>query len=175
MKFTGLNMDTWGFFKMRIRPATLDDFEEAYALGKNTPELKVSSTEEFMDRDDFQQRIGDPLHVFLIAEQKKRIIGFICANTKDLDSPLQNKYACLVYLVTLPKFRRQGVAKKLYIECERQLRERGITHFYGWANAEGEGAIIKFMKKQNFTEGHKYVWMDKKIIKKRTIKIRKII
>jgi len=123
-------MDTLGFFEMRIRPATLDDFEEAYALGKNTPELKVSSTEEFMDRDDFQQRIGDPLHVFLIAEQKKRIIGFICANTKDLDSPLQNKYACLVYLVTLPKFRRQGVAKKLYIECERQLRERGIHCSY---------------------------------------------
>ena len=43
------------------------------------------------------------------------------------------------------------------------MREKGITHFYSWANAEGKGEIIQFLKKEGFAEGHKYVWMDKKL------------
>ncbi|KKP29136.1 MAG: hypothetical protein UR15_C0022G0008 [Parcubacteria group bacterium GW2011_GWA2_31_28] len=69
----------------------------------------------------------------------------------------------LVYLVTLPEFRRKGIAKQLYSECEKRMREKGITHFYSWANAEGKGEIIQFLKKEGFAEGHKYVWMDKKL------------
>src|SRR3989344_2203330 len=106
---------------MKIRKARLEEFEELYEIGKNTPELRVSATEEFMDKDDFRQRIDDPKHVFLVAELEENIAGFICANAKDADSQLQNRYACLVYLVTLPEFRRQGVAKTLYNACERQL------------------------------------------------------
>src|SRR3989338_7419832 len=148
---------------MKIRKARLEEFEELYEIGKNTPELRVSATEEFMDKDDFRQRINGPQGVFLVAEKEGKIAGFICANAKDADSQLQNRYACLVYLVTLPGFRRQGVAKKLYTECEKQLKEKGITHFYSWANAEGDGGIIQFLGNQGFAEGHKYVWMDKKL------------
>lgn len=148
---------------MRIRPALLDDFEELYDIGKNTLELRVSATEEFMDSDEFKWSIINPNGCFLLAEEKKKIAGFIYANAKDVERPFEHKYACLVYLVVVPKFRRQGIAKKLYLECERRLKKLGINNLYGWANAEGNGEIVEFMKKQGFLEGHKYIWMDKKI------------
>jgi len=80
---------------MNLRPANLKDFDTLYSIGLNTPELRVSGTEPFMDRDDLKQRIGNPEHVFLVAEQEGTIAGFICASAKDADSPLQNRYACL--------------------------------------------------------------------------------
>lgn len=148
---------------MNIRPAKNQDFEELYRIGKNTPEIKVSATEEFMDADEFKWSLTNPDGLFLIAEKKHQIIGFICANSKDAERPFEHRYACLVYLVVSPEFRRQGVAKALYIECETRLRTIGITNIFGWANAESEGEIIAFMKANGFAEGHRYLWMDKKI------------
>jgi len=150
---------------MLIRTASLDDYEQLYSIGKNTPELRVSATEEFMDADEFKWSIQNPEGIFLLAEEKKKIVGFLYANTKDIERPFETKYACLVYLVVVPEFRRQGIAKKLHIECERRLKERGVTHLYGWAHAEGEGQMIDFMKKQGFAQGHQYMWMDKRIEK----------
>ncbi len=39
---------------MNIRKVVLKDFKELYKLGLNIPELKVSSTEDFMDEDEFK-------------------------------------------------------------------------------------------------------------------------
>lgn len=148
---------------MIIRKANESDFNEMYTLGKQTPELKVSRTEVFMDKDDFKSRINDKHHVFLVAEADNRIIGFILAHAKYNKKQLKKKYACLVYLVVLPKYRKQGIANVLYGECIMRLKILGITNVYGWVNNESDGAIIKFMKKQGFAQGHNYVWMDKKI------------
>ena len=94
-----------------------------YEIGKQTPELKVSSTEEFMDKDDFKSRIKNKEHVFLVAEIDKQLIGFICIHARDKGKFLKNKYACLVYLVILPKYRKQGIAILLYKECIKRLKE----------------------------------------------------
>ncbi len=149
---------------MEIREANISDFAELYKLGENTPEFKVSATEKFMDKDEFTWAITNPQGVFLTAKNENKIIGFIYANGKDADKPFKNKYACLVYLVVKREFRRRGLAKKLYDECEKRLKKLGVTNIYGWADDEGSGAIIKFMKKQGFAEGQRYVWMDKKIL-----------
>ena len=149
---------------MLIRAASLDDFEELYSIGRNTPELKVSATEEFMDAEELRWSVQNPDGVFLLAEEnKEKIVGFLYANAKDIERPFENRYACLVYVAVAAEFRRQGIAKQLYAECERRLKERGVTHLYGWAHAEGDGQMIEFMKKQGFAEGHQYVWMDKRI------------
>ncbi len=148
---------------MHIRVASLDDFEALYSIGRNTPELQVSASEEFMDADEFRWSITNPQGVFLLAEENRKIAGFVYANAKDVERPFNHKYACLVYLTVVPAFRRKGIASSLYLECEKKLKLQGITHLYGWANAKGESQIIDFMKKQGFAEGHRYVWMDKKI------------
>ena len=38
-----------------------------------------------------------------------------------------------------------------------------VTNIYSWVNNESDGAMIEFMKKQGFAQGHNYLWMDKKI------------
>ena len=148
---------------MKIRPASINDFDELYRIGKSIPELRVSAIEEFMDADEFKLAITGPDDVFLIAEENKRIIGFILAYAKDVHRPVKNKYACIVYLVVLPEFRRKGIATKLYSECIERLKKMGSTHVYAWANVEGKGEIIVFLRKQGLAKGHKYVWMDKRL------------
>ena len=81
---------------MDIRPASLDDFIQLYKLGKNTPELKVSTTEEFMDADEFKWSITNPKGIFLVAEDKNKKIGFIYVSAKDIERPFEHKYACLI-------------------------------------------------------------------------------
>jgi len=146
---------------MQIRKAAAKDFEQLYKIGSNTPELQVSATEPFMDEDDFKLRIKDKNHVFLLAEADEKIVGFVCANTKDIDRPMKNKYACLVYIVVIPSYRKKGVANKLYNSCTIELKKKGITHVYTWAN--DSPAIKKFLKSKRFSEGGKYIWMDKKL------------
>ncbi|SRR3989338_2684301 len=146
---------------MNIRRATIDDFVVLYDLASKTPEFRASATEPFMSLDELRYCIGNPASVFLLAETEKSVVGFIYANTQDVERP--ERYACLVYLAVHPEHRRQGIAKRLYQQCEEELKQRGISYIYGWAKSGGK--IIDFMKQEGFTEGHQYVWMDKKLEK----------
>lgn len=146
---------------MIIRRATLSDFETLYQIGLQTPELRVSATEVFMDADEFRWCITNPDGVFLVAENDGAIAGFIYATANDAERPFVHKYACMVYLVVTPAYQKQGIARALSAECETRLRNMGITHVYTWANAEGNAGIIAHLKHNGFTQGHQYVWMDK--------------
>ena len=145
-----------------IRTATLDDVTLLYEIGKATKEFQVSQTEEFMSFNEFSCAISNEKSIFLLAEEKEKIQGFIYASAKDIDGHLIENFACLVYLTVLPEYRKQSIAKMLYEECEKTLKEKGIRSIYCWANANNP-TILSFMEKQNFVKGHEYVWMDKKI------------
>ena len=148
---------------MNIRKAEKKDFETLYEIGKTTSEFKVSTNEVFMDAGEFAYGIEDSASVFLIAEEDDKIIGFIYASLLDNNKPIEYQAACLIYLTVLPAYRKHGIAEKLYKECELRLKELGAKGIYGWANIESDGAIVKFMEKQGFAKGHKYVWMDKEL------------
>lgn len=148
---------------MVIRRATVSDFETLYEIGLATPEFKVSSNGEFMERDEFRSAIENPNGMFLLSEDHGTTTGFIYANRKDIERGPKTKWACLVYLVVKPGYRKRGVAQELFNECTEELKSKGISKIYGWANSESDGSIIEFMKKNGFTEGHKYVWMDREI------------
>ncbi len=147
---------------MRIRQAQITDLEELFTLGKNTPELRTSATEEFMDKEELKWCITNPECVFLVAEENKKLSGFIYVNAKDKERPFPNKYACLVYLAVLPDFRKKGVATLLYEACEKKLKKMGINWLYGWAKKDSE-PILGFLEKEGFQKGQEYVWMDKKL------------
>jgi len=147
---------------MKIRKATIADFEELYELAKNTPELICSADEEFMEADTFEAFITDKNCVFLLAESKGKIAGFILAHTEWVNIIVKDKCAYICYLVVAPEFRKRGVATKLYSDCIKKLKSMGATAVYSWANAKGK-EIISFYKKQGFAEGQKYLWMDRKL------------
>lgn len=149
--------------EVEIKIATVKDFDVLYTLGKATPEFKVGASGEFMEEDEFRSAIENPNGVFLLADVGGEIAGFVYAGYKDIERGPNSKWACLVYLVVRPENRGGGVAQKLYSECVKKLKERGITDIYAWANIESDGSIVKFLEKQGFDEGHKYMWMDKEI------------
>lgn len=146
---------------MNIRRATLEDFDELYQLGQNTPELRVSEDEPFMDRDDFEERLKSKSQVFLLAESKEKVIGFILASTNDNDKPIKNKYACIVYIAVAQDARKKGVATALYDECTKELKKLGTTNIYTWADMNS--GVIDFMKNKGFQKGKISMWMDKKL------------
>lgn len=148
---------------MTIRKALSKDFESLYALGLSTPEFRVGAAGEFMERDEFLSAIENPTGTFLLAELSPKILGFTYASWKDIERGPRTKWTCLVYLVVKPEYRKQGVAQKLYDACVQDLRQHGITSVYGWANIESDGSIVKFLEKQGYSKGHKYVWMDKEL------------
>lgn len=148
---------------MKIDQATIENFDELYDLGQSAPEMRVSGTEPFMTEEEFMWAIKNSNGVFLKARDNEKIVGFIYADIKDHGKPLKSIYACIVFVVVLSEYRRTGIATKLYEKCKERLKNMGCTNLYVWANAEGNGEIIKFMEKQGFMKGHKYIWMDKKV------------
>ena len=147
----------------KIRIASLEDFVELYQIGKSTPELKVSATEDFMSEEEFKLAIQNPKGLFLISKNNERVNGFLYATTNDMEKSLEQKWACIVYIAVLPEFQKLGYGKSLYNECEKQLKKRGITNIYCWANGEDDGKVVEFMKKQGLKKGHQCIWMDKKL------------
>lgn len=145
-----------------ISPAIPDEFEELYALGRATPEFQVSASEPFMDEDEFRVALTHPGSAFFVARDGGQLAGFAYATTNDVERSTRNKWACLVYLVVLPAWRRQGVARQLCDATMAELRRRGITHLYAWANAESP-AILAFMEQRGFALGHRCVWVDRRI------------
>lgn len=147
---------------MIIRKALVSDFKTMYIIGSQTPEMQVNYHDPFMEKDDFRSRIADKMNVFLVAEDNKKIVGFICASTSDRDRPLKDRWACLVYIVVIPEFRKRGVAALLYDACVKELKKTGMTHIYALADGNTQ-AIQNFLKKAGFRTGKKIVWMDRKL------------
>lgn len=148
---------------MKIRLANLKDFDKLYEIGKNTPEFKVSANKLFMEKDEFKFLIKNPDGLFLVAEKGNQIVGFVCASSDPAEKSLTTRYANLIYITVLPAFRRQGIAQKLYNECEKRMKKSGFSNMYCWAHAGKNSSIIEFMCKQGFAKGHDYVWMDKSL------------
>lgn len=151
--------------RVRIRRAVEADTDAVLAIGLDAPELQVSNTAAFMGRDELRWSIEHEGGVFLVAEVDGAIVGFLFANTADIEVPHADRcaYACLVYLVAVPAMRRMGIAQQLYTAAEHILRERGIASLFAWASVEGDGSIVAFLQRQGFVEGHRYVWMDKEL------------
>ncbi|MBI4086089.1 MAG: GNAT family N-acetyltransferase [Candidatus Liptonbacteria bacterium] len=148
---------------MVIRSATKSDFDALYKLGAETPEFRVSRSGAWMDPDEFMSAIENPSGTFLLAESEGGAAGFIYANRQDPERGPKTKAACLVYLVVRPEHRKQKIGQQLWDACLGDLKKHIVTYVYGWANAESDGSMVGFLKKNGFSEGHKYAWMDKEI------------
>lgn len=146
-----------------IRPARPIDFDELYALGKSFPELRTSAQFEFMEPDEFLTAMTTPSGVFLCGEDDGRLVGFVYANTNDIEKRnAENTIACLVYIAVLPEFRRRGLGRDLHAACLARLKELNVKYLYVWANVESP-SITAFMQGQGFVPGSTYLWMDREL------------
>jgi GNAT superfamily N-acetyltransferase len=148
--------------EIEIRKSTPEDFEGIYSLGKATPEINVSNTLPFMGPNEFKKGLAKQEVACFIAEKDKKIIGFIYGDIeeKDLDGIV---WAALMYIAVDPEFRGKGVAQKLYDAFEAEMKKRGATILYSWANAEEGSRVIPFFGKNGLKPGHLYRWMEKEL------------
>ena len=142
-----------------VRKAELEDAPRLYRIGLSTPELKVSSQVDFMTPKELESSITTPDGIFLLAKCDYLTVGFIFALINDLDKLPNDSQACIIYLVVVPKFRRQGVAQKLYDQLQKELTARGIVYTYVWACPTS--GVVNFMERQGYKSGRTCVWMDK--------------
>lgn len=145
---------------IKIRKATTKDFNSLYKLGLSAPELKVENDVPFMDRPEFKWHITSPDCLMLVAENKKKIVGFVCINSRSADSPRKDAVACFVYTVVDQKYRRHGIGHMLYETAESILKKRGVKYLYGWAHAKAKG-ILALKIEAGWKIGNNFIWSSK--------------
>lgn len=148
---------------MYIRKAIIDDFQALYSLGLDCPELQTNPNQPFMEPDEFHWSIENPFGVFLLAGDSDKIVGFVYANMQDMERPIPERWACLVYLAVASDQRSRGIATQLYDAVVTQLRNQGVTRLYGWAHAKESSPIEAFLQRHGFEPGGLYRWYDKQI------------
>lgn len=144
-----------------FRQATPDDASDIVDFGNSIPELKVSAEADFMTRDEVMSAVTNPRGIFLLAIADGSVVGFSYANTQDLDRVLVAGHACLVYLAVHPGRRTAGLGSLLYRRTLEELKSRGVSYVYAWANPTS--GIIEFMQRRGWTKGQPCVWMDIKL------------
>ncbi len=141
-----------------FRQAVPEDVQGIVDFGNSIPELKVNADTGFMTREEVLSAVTNPRGIFLVAVSEGSIVGFCYANTQDLDRVLVAGHACLVYLAVHPSRRTAGLGNELYQRMLDELKSRGVTYVYAWANPTS--GIIEFMQRRGWTKGHPCVWMD---------------
>lgn len=144
-----------------FRQAVPDDVPGIVDFGNSIPELKVNAEIDFMTRDEVLSAVTNPRGVFLVAVSDGSIVGFSYANTQDLDRVLVAGHACLVYLAVHPSRRAAGLGNELYQRMLDELKSRGVSYVYSWANPTS--GIVEFMQRRGWSKGHPCVWMDIKL------------
>jgi len=135
-----------------IRKVTLEDIPIIWKMGKDVPFFETaediitfwpeSVLNDCVDKEDV---------LFLVMEVENKILGFIIGN---INNSLKKCEVENIFIV--PEYRKQGYARILLKDLIQQLRTRGIENIC----AMSEGSVVDFYKKNNFTKGNQFYWMD---------------
>lgn len=137
---------------MRLRKARIGDFNALYRIGSKTPELSAIEEREFMTRGEFKTALNKPKDVFLVAEEKDKIVGFAYSAIEKAEEME------MVNMVVLPSHRGRGIGRLLMEESERMLKKRGVKRMYALATNK---RMVGMMKHMGYKEGKKITWMEK--------------
>jgi ribosomal protein S18 acetylase RimI-like enzyme len=135
------------------------DYETLYQFALETPELKVSANDVFMDKEEFLYELTRGDAVAFIASNDTEIIGFVLGSIST--DPSSVKAATVVYIVVKPNYQGNGIGHALLQACEQAFREHNVVDVHTWANTHSP--VVQLMEKNGFAKGHEYIWMDKKL------------
>lgn len=116
---------------MIIRRANIEDVEEIFSIR--------NSTDERIEKSSILDEIINPNYLVLVAEENKKIAGFL--------SVIKN-YDCadVMMIATGLKYRRNGVATKLLSEAIGMLKNLGVNRLLLEVNETNIGAIELYKK-----------------------------
>jgi len=133
-----------------------EQFQDIMPTDQNNPELLAYLAHMIQTQDSGKG-------IILLAEQKKRLTGFVCLLRPD-NNPTENgcesAYAFMSDLFVIPECRHQGVGSQLTMKLEEQAQMMGATNIALRVAAENEDARHFYIKEQ-YQE--KFVVMSKEL------------
>jgi len=133
-----------------------EQFQDIRPTGPDEPELKAYLAHIMQTQESGQG-------IILLAEQKNRLIGFVCLLRPDnnaAESAGESAYAFMSDLFVIPECRHQGVGSQLTRELEEQARVMGATSIALRVAAENVGAHQFYINEQ-YSE--KFVVMSREL------------
>ncbi len=143
---------------MKIREAQKKDVNELYALGKKIRELSFSKKLHFHEKLELAEFIKNSKeNIFLVAEDKKELIGFLFAK---ILSHHAGGWCMLDNLAVEQKHRKKGVGTKLLRELYKRIKKKKI-HYIQILEEEHHKKTRAFWKSKGYKETTHFVWAEK--------------
>lgn len=119
---------------MTIREMKVTDYEVTDRLMQQLhkdhvegrPDLYVPM-EHIFTKEEFQEIVSDDKKIAILAEEDKEVMGICITSIRDRSGMVNMKTAYVDELVVDEKYRRQGIAKKLFTETEKRAKELGAV------------------------------------------------
>jgi len=143
---------------MKIRKGKLSDSRELLQLLKSTPEVQLSwegntYTKEWVNAS----LIGKEHDFVLIAEENKKIVGFLIAELWK-----KKKYSFLSDLFVKPDYRKKKVATMLVNEYEKMCRKAKLNSITLLV-LTGNKRMQKFIEKRRYKRGNEFYIFEKRL------------
>lgn len=142
--------------KMKVRKANQKDVNEVIKLGKKIEELEFSSKFPFHDKSELKEALKDKNSVFLIAEENKKIIGFLLAK---ILFHRTGGWCMLDNLAVKKDERCQGVGTELLKQLYSKLKKEKINYVQV-LEEEHHNKTREFWKDKGFKETKKFIWAE---------------
>lgn len=142
---------------MKIRNAKLSDTEIILKRCSETEEFQVDpNIKESWSKDQIENLINSKDDVVLIAEENQ-LIGFVifAHHVPTHKVTFENAWIDQGY-------RGKGIISKLTREGLKQLRKKGAIYICGLPKEDNQSSI-KFLEKNKFKKGFKFIWMHRSI------------
>lgn len=140
---------------MEIRKAKKGDLNKISKIGNEVREFKVGKdVVTFWPKKTLAKIIASKKDLIFIAEQEKKIIGFIIVNYNSVFGK-----AIIENVIVRKEFRKMGIAKELLDNVLRQLKKQRCSYVSALANSKEKEAINWYIKR-GFNKGDNFVWMD---------------
>ncbi len=131
-----------------IRLTKLSDCPACQRLGR-VPEIAIAPG--WYLPLEYYRRVVRSKHIFLVAEMKKKIIGFVIFEKIEAGFLGQ-------YVVVHKKFRHHGIGLALLRAAETEAKKRGAYFLLGYAVAKSQG-VQKALKHLGYRRGQlTYEW-----------------
>lgn len=131
-----------------VRKPPPQDIPALYAIGLESPELRVLPDQPFASLEEFVELTSEGF--FLAAYAGDEPVGFIHAFP-------WKRFGCVQYLVVAQAHRGKGFGRALAERAILELRGAGASHIYAWAR---EGSMVNdLVAKMGGTRGGMFCYV----------------
>jgi len=143
---------------IKIREGKISDWEELLVLLNSSPELQSTPEGETYNKGFVKATLKDKKrNVVLIVESEKKIVGFLTAEIwKD------KKYSFLTDILIKKRYRKKGIASKLFKEYEKICKKDNLQTIIGLVLVNNK-KMQRLVEKSNYKKGNKFYLYQKKL------------